>query len=142
MAGPNEKEDAPGRRPVTRSLVKSGLIFFTSPASPTKKKVKFVDPDLSSSGVHNSSVATDEGIDLSFSSPRAAINIPASIARPRHELGQAWTFWFSGNNKRDSWTQDLVAVAHMRTVEDFWTIYNQVCMMSGSRLFLYRIISS
>ena len=130
MAGSNEKEDVPGRRPVTRSLVQSGLIFFTPPAKKSSpKKVKFVEPgDCPSSGVHNSSVTTDEGIDLSFSSPRASVNIPASIARPHHELGQAWTFWFSGNNKRDSWTADLVSVANMRTVEEFWTIYNQVCL--------------
>ena len=129
MAKSDEK-DVPGRRPVTRSLVKSGLIFFTPTAKkPNPKKVKFVEPDSSSSsGLHNSSVATDEGIDLSFSSPRASLNIPAIIARPHHELGQAWTFWFSGNNRRDSWSQDLVSVANMKTVEEFWTIYNQVCL--------------
>ena len=135
MVGSDEKEEVPGRRPVTRSLVQSGLIFFTPTAKkPNPKKVKFVEPDSSSaSGLHNSSVATDEGIDLSFSSPRASLNIPAIIARPHHELGQAWTFWFSGNNRRDSWSQDLVSVANMKTVEEFWTIYNQVCLRPVSR---------
>ena len=135
MAGPKDTEDVPERRPVTRSLVQGGLVTSsvpsgsTSPAKKTKgKKVKFVEPD--NSAAHNSSVATDEGIDLSFSSPRASasIKIPASIVRPHHGLGQAWTFWFSGSNKRDSWSQDLVTVANMKTVEDFWTIYNQVCL--------------
>ena len=143
MVGSDEKEEVPGRRPVTRSLVQSGLIFFTPTAKkPNPKKVKFVEPDSSSSsGLHNSSVATDEGIDLSFSSPRASLNIPAIIARPHHELGQAWTFWFSGNNRRDSWSQDLVSVANMQTVEEFWTIYNQVCLRPVCRSLLYRIIS-
>ena len=142
MAKSDEK-DVPGRRPVTRSLVKSGLILFTPTATkPNPKKVKFVEPDSSSSlAIHNSSVATDEGIDLSFSSPRAGLNIPAIIARPHHELGQAWTFWFSGNNRRDSWTQDLVSVANMTTVEEFWTIYNQVCLRPVCRSLLYRTIS-
>ena len=131
-------EDVPARRPVTRSLVQSGLIFFISPTSswpiPAKKtkpkKVKFVEPQPSDSVGHNTSVTTDEGIDLSFSSPSgsASINIPASIARPHHGLGQTWTFWFSGNNKPDSWSQDLVSVANMRTVEEFWTVYSQVCV--------------
>jgi len=133
MAGPKDTEDVPERRPVTRSLVQSGLVSSsvpsgaTSPAKKTKaKKVKFVEPN--NSAAHNSSVATDEGIDLSFSSPRASasIKIPASIVRPHHGLGQAWTFWFSGSNRRDSWSQDLVTVANMKTVEDFWTIYNQI----------------
>ena len=129
MAASHDKEVVPARRPITRSQLQSGLVFPPSSAKKTKAKtVKFVEPE-SSTGLHNSSVATDEGIDLSFSSPRgsASIKIPASIARPHHNLGQAWTFWFSGSNKRDSWTQDLVSVASMKTVEEFWTIYNQVC---------------
>ena len=136
MSKSNTMEDVPARRPVTRSLVRSGLIFF-SPAhsgpGPVQKvrakTVKFVEPGRSA-GLHNSSVTTDEGIDLSFSSPRgsASIKIPASIARPHHNLGQAWTFWFSGSNKRDSWTQELVSIANMKTVEEFWTVFNQVCL--------------
>ena len=139
MSGSNDKDDVPARRPVTRSLVQSGLIFFISPASsgpsgpipiPAKqaKKVKFVEPGENSGG-HNSSVATDDGIDLSFSSLSSSINIPPSIARrPLHSLGQTWTFWFSGTNKRVSWTQDLVSIANMRTVEEFWSVHTKVCL--------------
>ena len=131
MAASTDTENVPARRPVTRSLVQSGLAPSTVPGEKTKgaKKVKFVEPENSAAGLHNSSVATDEGIDLSFSSPRASacMKIPASIVRPHHSLSQAWTFWFSGNNKRDSWTADLVSVANMKTVEEFWTIH-QVCL--------------
>ena len=136
MAASNDTEDIPVRRPVTRSLLQNGLAPSdvpgdSIPAEKTKaKRVKFVEPVNFAGGLHNISVATDEGIDLSFSSPRASasMKIPASIARPHHSLGQAWTFWFSGNNKRDSWSQDLVSIANMKTVEEFWTIYNQVCL--------------
>ena len=140
MAGSYHQEDVPARRPVTRSLVQSGLIFFISPAStgpsPAKKvkKVKFLEPN---SAGHNSSVATDEGLDLSFSSLSSSINIPTSIVRPHHSLGQTWTFWFSGNNKRVSWTEDLVSIANIRTVEEFWTVHTKVCcstLQSISRL--------
>ena len=139
MAASTEVEDVPARRPVTRSLLQTGLVSSSVPAKKTKaKKVKFVEPD-SSAGLHNSSVTTDEGIDLSFSSPGGSnsVKIPANIARPHHSLAQPWTFWFSGNNKRDSWTQDLVSVANMKTVEEFWTIYNQVCLSPAYRFLWF-----
>ena len=147
MSGSNDEENVPARRPVTRSLVQNGLIFFISPASsgpspiPAKqaKKVKFVEPGENSGG-HNSSVTTDDGIDLSFSSLSSSINIPADIARPLHSLGQTWTFWFSGNNKRVSWTQDLVSIANMRTVEEFWSVHTKVCLTPVCQS-VYKVIS-
>ena len=139
MAASTEVEDVPARRPVTRSLLQTGLVSSSVPAKKTKaKKVKFVEPD-SSTGLHNSSVTTDEGIDLSFSSPGGSnsVKIPANIARPHHSLAQPWTFWFSGNNKRVSWTEDLVSIANIRTVEEFWSVHTKVCcstLQSISRL--------
>jgi len=88
-----------------------------------KKVVKFVDPN--SSVIHNSSVATDEGIDLSFSVCPSA-SIPASIARPHHALSKAWAFWFSSGNKRASWNQNQIPLASLFTVEEFWSLYNKV----------------
>ena len=123
-------EDAPARRPVTRSLVQNGLIFFTpstpGPVNKPKKMVKFVDPN--SSVLHNSSVTTDEGIDVSFSSSAGGSNIPASIARPHHLLGQAWTFWYSSGNKRAHWSQSQISLAKLTSVEEFWGLYNKVSL--------------
>ena len=128
MASPQAEGYA--RRPVTRSLVKNGFIFIASSISDAPiqdkkssfKKVKFVD--LNSSAIHNSSVATDEGIDVSFTSSSA--NIPASICRPYHALSQNWIFWFSSGNKKASWNQNQLSLASLATVEDFWILYNKV----------------
>jgi len=118
-------EDFQPRRPVTRSLVQNGLIFFVPPVSTKPKKiVKFVDPNTSV--VHNSSVASDEGVDVSFSSCSGSINIPASIARPHHSLNQTWSFWFSTGNKRASWKQNQIFLANLASVEEFWSLYNKV----------------
>ena len=134
MASPQAEGYA--RRPVTRSLVKNGFIFIASSISDAPiqdkkssfKKVKFVD--LNSSAIHNSSVATDEGIDVSFTSSSA--NIPASICRPYHALSQNWIFWFSSGNKKASWNQNQISLASLETVEDFWILYNKVSISYSS----------
>ena len=78
MAASQDKEIPPASRRVTRSQVQSGIVFSPSSAKKTKgKTVKFVEPE-SSAGLHNSSVATDEGIDLSFSSPSDCIYLSRS----------------------------------------------------------------
>lgn len=118
-------EDIQPRRPVTRSLVRNGLIFFASPSfTKPKKNVKFVDPN--SSVLHNSSVATDEGVDVSFSSCTGSISVPASIARSQHSLNSAWAFWFSSGNKRANWKQNQIVLASLTSVEEFWNTYNKV----------------
>ena len=126
-------EDPQPRRPVTRSLVRNGLIFFASPSSvKAKKNVKFVDPNYSV--LHNSSVATDEGVDVSFSSCTGSISVPASVARSQHSLNSAWSFWFSSGNKRASWKQNQIVLANLTSVEEFWNTYNKVdpCYLSRS----------
>ena len=126
MAESHDKESVPARRPITRSQLKSALVFPPSSARKTKAKtVKFVEPE-SSTGLHNSSVATDEGVDVSFSSCTGSISVPASITRSQHSLNSAWAFWFSSGNKRANWKQNQIVLASLTSVEEFWNTYNKV----------------
>ena len=86
-------EEVPGRR-VTRSALQNGLldsppqkpVKSTTPSrrSKPKKKVKFVEPS-SDDKVKNTSLVSDEGIDMSFT---PHLSLPSNISRPVHKLKQ------------------------------------------------------
>ena len=86
-------EEVPGRR-VTRSALQNGLldsppqkpVKSTTPSrrSKPKKKVKFVEPSLDDK-VKNTSLVSDEGIDMSFT---PHLSLPSNISRPVHKLKQ------------------------------------------------------
>ena len=122
----------PSRR-ITRSAVQQGQNetkseVVKSPApkkSKSKKKVKFVDtsPPNKENVNKNTSLVSDEGIDMSFT---PHLNLPSSISRPQHKLEQNWTMWYSARNKKLSWIQNQVNLCSISTVEEFWHSYNQV----------------
>ena len=122
----------PSRR-ITRSSVQQGQNetkseVVKSPApkkSKSKKKVKFVDtsPPNKENVNKNTSLVSDEGIDMSFT---PHLNLPSSISRPQHKLEQNWTMWYSARNKKLSWIQNQVNLCSISTVEEFWHSYNQV----------------
>jgi len=123
---------------VTRAAVKNGLVIpdsspevlnnSSSPSKKTKKKVKFVDPGKQVDNVNkNSSLISDEGIDMTFS---PSLQLPQSISRPQHKLQQCWTMWYSPKNNKNSWTQNQHQVCSLATVEEFWHCYNQVKLAS------------
>ena len=83
-------EEVPSRR-VTRSALQKGLMdspLPTSVKSTTRrskpKKVKFVEPS-SDDKVKNTSLVSDEGIDMSFT---PYLSLPQTISRPVHKLKQ------------------------------------------------------
>jgi len=125
----------PGRR-VTRSLLQNGLLesLPSKPAkspnasrrSKSKKKVKFVEPP-SDDKVKNTSLVSDEGIDMAFT---PLLSLPSTISRPVHELKQHWSLWYSSKNKKSSWNENQHIVCTMATIEDFWHCHNQVKLAS------------
>lgn len=128
-------EEVPGRR-VTRSALQNGLldsppqkpVKSTTPSrrSKPKKKVKFVEPS-SDDKVKNTSLVSDEGIDMSFT---PHLSLPSNISRPVHKLKQQWSLWYSSKNKKASWNENQHMICTMATVEDFWHCYNQVKLAS------------
>merc|ERR1719422_2770873 len=102
----------PSRR-ITRSAVqqvetKSEVVKSPAPKkSKSKKKVKFVDtsPPNKENVNKNTSLVSDEGIDMSFT---PHLNLPSSISRPQHKLEQNWTMWYSARNNKLSWIQNQV----------------------------------
>ena len=87
-----EADPIPGRR-VTRFALQNGLLdnhppestkSTTSAKKSKAKKVKFVE--LSSDDkIRNTSLVSDEGIDMSFT---PHLNLPSTISRPVHKLKQ------------------------------------------------------
>lgn len=129
-----EADPIPGRR-VTRFALQNGLLD-NHPPEPTKsttsakkskaKKVKFVE--LSSDDkIRNTSLVSDEGIDMSFT---PHLNLPSTISRPVHKLKQQWSLWYSSKNKKSSWNENQHLVCTMATIEEFWQCYNQVKLAS------------
>ena len=138
-------EEVPSRR-VTRSALQNGLmdsplptsVKSTTRRSKPKKKVKFVEPS-SDDKVKNTSLVSDEGIDMSFT---PYLSLPQTISRPVHKLKQVkfffhpflcdtivlqqWSLWYSSKNKKASWNENQHMICTMATIEDFWHCYNQV----------------
>merc|ERR1719154_283930 len=84
-----------------------------------KKKVKTDEPSEVNASLKNASVASDEGIDVTFSpSQPSTLSIPSTIIRPQqHPLPHSWTFWYSAGNKRLSWKQNQVKISAVSTIE-------------------------
>ena len=134
MAVKTRNQISPVKR-VTRANVKQGLVTeslpeLTAPTpsssnKKTKKKVKFLDPGKEVETNKNTSLVSDEGIDMSFS-PGSGLQLPQAISRPQHKLQQCWTMWYSPKNQKTKWCENQHQVCSMATVEDFWHCYNQV----------------
>jgi len=44
----------------------------------------------------------------------------------KHSLQNAWTLWFFKNDKSKSWEENQRPIITLKTVEDFWFVYNHV----------------
>ncbi|KAL8032348.1 hypothetical protein ABFX02_13G090100 [Erythranthe guttata] len=53
----------------------------------------------------------------------------AAAPPPRHPLEHSWTFWFdnpSAKNKQAAWGSSIRPIFTFSSVEDFWSVYNNV----------------
>ena len=136
MAVKTRNQVSPVKR-VTRATVQQGLVTeslpelttstpSTSISKKTKKKVKFLDPGKEQETNKNTSLVSDEGIDMSWSPGSAGLQLPPAISRPQHPLQQSWTMWYSPKNQKTNWCENQHQVCSMATVEEFWQTYNQV----------------
>ena len=48
----------------------------------------------------------------------------------KHPLQNAWTLWFFKNDKGRSWEENQKPIITVSTVEDFWSLYNHVVVVS------------
>jgi len=44
----------------------------------------------------------------------------------KHPLQNAWTLWFFKNDKACSWEENQRPIITVKTVEDFWSLYNHI----------------
>ncbi|KAK7303046.1 hypothetical protein RJT34_13945 [Clitoria ternatea] len=59
----------------------------------------------------------------------AASKAPAALARNPHPLENSWTFWFdnaSAKSKQADWGISIRPIYTFSTVEEFWSIYNNI----------------
>ncbi|XP_012848727.1 PREDICTED: eukaryotic translation initiation factor 4E-1-like isoform X2 [Erythranthe guttata] len=58
-----------------------------------------------------------------------AMAAAAAAPPPRHPLEHSWTFWFdnpSAKNKQAAWGSSIRPIFTFSSVEDFWSVYNNV----------------
>eukprot|EP00092_Neocalanus_flemingeri_P040800 GFUD01044417.1.p1 GENE.GFUD01044417.1~~GFUD01044417.1.p1 ORF type:complete len:252 (+),score=82.36 GFUD01044417.1:274-1029(+) len=128
-----------GTRRVTRALLTSD--HKMSKKNRNKKKVKF-DDHSSKEEMKNLSVASDEGIDMTFSPLRPSLSIPSTIIKPHHPLSHSWTFWYSAGNRHLSWKKNQIKISTVTSIEEFWLTYTQVqpasCLNTGHTFSVFR----
>ncbi|XP_027930365.1 eukaryotic translation initiation factor 4E-1-like [Vigna unguiculata] len=59
----------------------------------------------------------------------AASKPPSALLRNPHPLENSWTFWFdnrSAKSKQDEWGSSIRPIYTFATVEEFWSIYNNI----------------
>jgi len=93
-----------------------------------QKKVQF--EDALSDGVlcsesQNTLFGADEGSTVSFS---PILNL---ILKPKHQLSDSWTIWYSAGDRKLSWKKNQKKIAIVTTVEEFWFIYHQMQLVSS-----------
>ncbi|KAH7961131.1 eukaryotic translation initiation factor 4E-1A [Rhipicephalus sanguineus] len=63
-----------------------------------------------------------------------AVQTPACPDPPKevikHPLQNRWSLWFYKNDKNRSWEENLLEITSFDTVEDFWTLYNNIELAS------------
>eukprot|EP00092_Neocalanus_flemingeri_P083545 GFUD01104878.1.p1 GENE.GFUD01104878.1~~GFUD01104878.1.p1 ORF type:complete len:250 (-),score=78.58 GFUD01104878.1:112-861(-) len=128
-----------GTRRVTRALLTSD--HKISKKFRNKKNVKF-DDHSSKEEMKNLSLASDEGIDMTFSPRRPSLSIPSTILKPHHPLSHSWTFWYSAGNRHLSWKKNQIKISTVATIEEFWLTYTQVqpasCLNTGHTFSVFR----
>jgi len=85
-----------------------------------------------------STLSDDEG----FGSPTILPSIPSILARPHHQLSQAWSLWYNRGDPSLTWAENQKVVGTMRTAEEFWQMQQLLCppssLPTGVDLALFR----
>ncbi|KAK7331436.1 hypothetical protein VNO77_25661 [Canavalia gladiata] len=71
----------------------------------------------------------EEGEILDDDDSAAASKAPAGLVRQPHPLENSWTFWFdnpSAKSKQAAWGSSIRPIYTFATVEEFWSIYNNI----------------
>lgn len=72
----------------------------------------------SSASKQENNFSEDEG----FGSPTILPTIPPILARPHHQLSQAWSLWYNRGDPSLTWAENQKVVGTMRTAEEFWQL--------------------
>lgn len=48
----------------------------------------------------------------------------------KHPLEHAWTFWYFKLDRSKAWEDNLIELADVSTIEDFWAVYNHIEVVS------------
>ena len=114
---------------ITRALLVSEVPGKVAPKrEKCQKKVKFEDAvgdGMLCSASQNTLFGADEGMTVPFSP------ILDLILKPKHQLSDSWTFWYSAGDRRLSWKKNQKKIAIVTTVEEFWFIYHQMQLVSS-----------
>ncbi|XP_027330919.1 eukaryotic translation initiation factor 4E-1-like isoform X2 [Abrus precatorius] len=71
----------------------------------------------------------EEGEIIDEEESSGASKAPATLVRQPHPLENSWTFWFdspSAKSKQAEWGSSIRPIYTFATVEEFWSIYNNI----------------
>lgn len=71
----------------------------------------------------------EEGEILNDDDSSAISKPPSAVVRQPHPLENSWTFWFdnpSAKSKQAAWGSSIRPIYTFATVEEFWSIYNNI----------------
>ncbi|XP_055701039.1 eukaryotic translation initiation factor 4E-1A [Phlebotomus papatasi] len=63
------------------------------------------------------------------SSSTSSSELPQEV-QMKHPLQHTWCLWYMENNRTRKWEDNLVEITSVDTVEDFWSLYNHVKLLS------------
>lgn len=63
------------------------------------------------------------------SSSTSSSELPQEV-QVKHPLQHTWCLWYMESNRTRKWEDNLVEVTSVDTVEDFWSLYNHVKLLS------------
>ncbi|GIY53918.1 eukaryotic translation initiation factor 4E-1A [Caerostris darwini] len=70
---------------------------------------------------------------MSFEDPEQFENAPEDVDPElliKHPLQNMWSLWFYRNDRSKSWEENLMEIITIDTVEDFWSLYNHLEVVS------------
>ena len=75
----------------------------------------------------NKSNASEDGVEeIKTIEDYVRLGVSRKIAETHHPLEHNWTFWYYLNDKKLSWHDNYVELATVRTIEEFWQVYNHI----------------
>ncbi|GIZ05085.1 eukaryotic translation initiation factor 4E-1A [Caerostris extrusa] len=70
---------------------------------------------------------------MAFQDPEQFENAPEDVDPElliKHPLQNMWSLWFYRNDRSKSWQENLMEIITIDTVEDFWSLYNHLEVVS------------